>query len=203
MLDTSNWVSAVATIICAWFTYNQYTRNKLTDLKLEIYKKETERRNFRRSENTAKVYGELWKVLYETKADRVYIIQPHPLGNSAFLSIQFEVDRKKISAMKENVQELPMAKIAVFSKCMAENLFMYYGNISEDIKDKVARSMFLVKGCHSVAIKRLNNATDWVGSIFCDFPNDGDRDIEHIRKVLHEAAENIQFILPEVMEKMK
>lgn len=88
-------VVSVGTLI---FTqYNKMTqkyRDKMNDMKLERYKQETERLSFKRSENTAKVFGELWKVLYETKADRVYIVQPHPLGNAAFLSIYFEVKRK-------------------------------------------------------------------------------------------------------------
>ena len=59
-------------------------RTKLTDLKVEYFKKEEERKSYRRSENSARVFGELWRVLYETKADRVYIVQPHPLGHILF-----------------------------------------------------------------------------------------------------------------------
>lgn len=35
-------VSAIATPLAAWFAYNQYTKNKMTDLKVEQYKKEQE-----------------------------------------------------------------------------------------------------------------------------------------------------------------
>lgn len=75
-IDIANIISAAGTLLAAYFAYNQYTKNKLTDLKVEYFKKEEERRSYHRSENSAKVFGELWRVLYETKADRVYIVQP-------------------------------------------------------------------------------------------------------------------------------
>jgi hypothetical protein len=115
-IDIANIISAAGTLLAAYFAYNQYTKNKLTDLKVEYFKKEEERRSYHRSENSAKVFGELWRVLYETKADRVYIVQPHPLGHIAFLSVQFEVKRKGIAGMRENIQSLPMSEVAVFAE---------------------------------------------------------------------------------------
>ncbi|WP_418946806.1 hypothetical protein [Phocaeicola plebeius] len=194
-------VVSVGTLI---FTqYNKMTqkyRDKMNDMKLERYKQETERLSFKRSENTAKVFGELWKVLYETKADRVYIVQPHPLGNSAFLSIYFEVKRKGVSGMKDNVQRLPMSEMAVFSRGLAENLFLCYTDIDSQVKDKMAKSLFITNGCRAVAIKRLNSASDWVGNIFCEFTDEMEVSEEQAHKVLHDAAVNIQFILPEYRE---
>ena len=196
-IDLSGIIATIATIVTDYFAYNQYTRNKMTDLKVEVFKKDMERKAYRRSENTAKVFGELWNVLYRTKADRVYIVQPHPLGHSEFLSVQFEVKRKGVAGMKESIQELPMSEIAVFSKALAENLFLYFSDIDTQVNDKQARSLLSVNGCKSVAIKRLNSATDWVGNIFCDFNDHTEMPEEEIHKVLHEAAVNIQFILPE------
>ena len=194
-------VVSVGTLI---FTqYNKMTqkyRDKMNDMKLERYKQETERLSFKRSENTAKVFGELWKVLYETKADRVYIVQPHPLGNAAFLSIYFEVKRKGVSGMKDNVQRLPMSEMAVFSRGLAENLFLCYTDIDSQVKDKMAKSLFITNGCRAVAIKRLNSASDWVGNIFCEFTDEMEVSEEQTHKVLQDAAVNIQFILPEYRE---
>ena len=136
-IDIANLVSALGTLAAAYFAYNQYTKNKMTDLKVEYFKKEEERKSYRRSENSARVFGELWRVLYETKADRVYIVQPHPLGHVAFLSIQFEVKRKGIAGMRENIQSLPMSEVAVFAKSLAENLFMFYSDIDSQVKDRV------------------------------------------------------------------
>ena len=196
--------SFVLSVLVAIFTqYNKVTqkqRDRMNDLKYKIYKKETERFEFRRSENTAKVFGELWRVLHTLGADRVYIVQPHPLGNSEFLSIYFEVKRNGISGMKENVNRSPMSEMAVFSKALAENLYLCYTDIDSQVKDKRAKSLFLSNGCHSVAIKRLNSARDWVGNIFCEFTDKREIPEAEIQKTLHEAAVNIQFILPEFRE---
>ena len=43
-------ISAAGTLLAAYFAYNQYTKNKLTDLKVEYFKKEEERRSYHRSE---------------------------------------------------------------------------------------------------------------------------------------------------------
>lgn len=201
-IDLANVISAIGTIAAAYFAYNQYTKNKITDLKIEYYKKEEERKSYKRSENTAKVFGELWRVLYETKADRVYIVQPHPLGHIAFLSVQFEVKRKGIAGMKENIQSLPMSEVAVFAEALAKNLFMYFSDIDNQVKDRVAKSILSVNGCNTVAIKRLNSSQDWVGNIFCEFTdNDSIPDEKEFHRVLHEAAINIQYILPEFKDK--
>lgn len=199
-IDLANVFSAIGTIAAAYFTYNQYTKNKITDLKVEYFKKEEERKLYKRSENTAKVIGELWKVLYELKADRVYIMQPHPLGHVAFLSIQFEVKRKGVSGMLQSVQSLPMSEIAVFSRNLAENLFVFYTDIDNEVEDKVAKSLLVINGSEAVAIKRLNNSSDWVGNIFCEFTNQQYPDEVTIHDILHEAAINIQYILPEYRE---
>lgn len=200
-IDLANVISACGTVVAAYLAYNQYTKNKITDLKVEYFKKEEERKSYKRSENTAKVFGELWRILYELKADRVYIVQPHPLGHMAFLSIQFEVKRKGVSGMLDSIQTLPMSEVANFSKVLAENLFLFYTDIDNEVKDKVAKSLLSVNGCKAVAIKRLNSSADWVGNIFCEFTDRQYPDEETIHHVLHEAAINIQYILPEVRER--
>jgi len=199
-IDLANVISGVGAIIAAWFSYNQYTRNKMTDIKVEQFKKEEERKSYKRSENSAKVFGEIWRVLFETKADRVYIIQPHPLGHAAFLSIQFEVKRKGTEGMKENIQKLPMSEVARFSKQMVEEVFMYITDIGKQIDDRVTKSIMSSNGCESLIVKRMNNSTDWVGSIFCEYTSPMKIQEEEARSILHEAAVNIQYILPEFVD---
>ena len=43
-------ISALGTIIAAWFAYNQYSKNKLTDLKIEKFKKDEETKSIRRAD---------------------------------------------------------------------------------------------------------------------------------------------------------
>ena len=80
-------ISSIAVILSAWFSYNQYAKNKLTDLKIEKWKAEEDVKSVKRSDNIAKIYGVLWQLLHELQADRVYIVQPHPLVNNLFLSV--------------------------------------------------------------------------------------------------------------------
>lgn len=199
-IDVANVISGIGAIVAAWFSYNQYTRNKMTDIKVEQFKKEEERRGYKRSENSAKVFGEIWRVLFGTKADRVYIVQPHPLGHASFLSIQFEVKRKGVEGMRGNIQNLPMSEVAAFSKQMVDEVFMYITNIDEQIDDRVTKSIMSSNGCESIIIKRMNNSNDWVGSIFCEYTTHMSISEEEARSILHEAATNIQYILPEFVD---
>lgn len=199
-IDVANVISGIGAIVAAWFSYNQYTRNKMTDIKVEQFKKEEERRGYKRSENSAKVFGEIWRVLFETKADRVYIVQPHPLGHASFLSIQFEVKRKGVEGMRGNIQNLPMSEVAAFSKQMVDEVFMYITNIDEQIDDRVTKSIMSSNGCESIIIKRMNDSNDWVGSIFCEYTTHINISEEEARSILHEAAINIQYILPEFVD---
>lgn len=46
-------ISAIGTIIAAWFAYNQYSKNKLTDLKIEKFKRDEEAKSHRRADNSS------------------------------------------------------------------------------------------------------------------------------------------------------
>ena len=190
-------ISAIGAIIAAWFTYNQYSKNKLTDLKIEKWKKEEETKQAKRSDNIAKIYGVLWQILHELNADRVYIVQPHPLTNNLFLSISIEVKRNGISAMKSCVQNLPMSDIAAFSAELSQRDFLFYKDIENEVKDKRARAILTTNGSCSAIIKRLSDDEhDWTGSIFCEFTHNIEVQPDYARKELNESANNIQYILP-------
>lgn len=200
-IDLSSVISAVGAIIAAYFSYNQYHKNKMADIEAKYKEKELEQRSYQKSRNSAKIFGELWKVLYAVKADRVYIVQPHPLGHSAYLSVQFEVKRNGIDGMMMNIQKLPMSEVCVFCDKLQEDLWQCYTNIDEQITDKIAKAMMMRNGTKNVAIKRLDSAVDWVGSIFCEFVDEDMKcSEEELHKVLHEVAMNIQYILPEFKE---
>lgn len=191
-------ISAIGTIIAAWFAYNQYAKNKLTDLKIEQFKKEEEAKSKRRNDNSAIIFYELWNVLHTLRADRVYIVQPHPLGNESLLSIYYEAKRKGIEGMREKVQNLKMSEVAKFSSEMATNIFMYITDIDGQVDDKYAKALLSSCGCNAAVIKRLNdNRYDWVGSIFCEFTHPMEVSEEETRSILHEAAMSIQYLLPE------
>lgn len=196
-MDIPAIISAIGVIIAAWFSYNQYTKNKLTDAKVEQMQRDNEIKRKRRSDNLALVHGELWEVLHELKADRVYIVQPHPLGNESMVSIYFESKRKGVESMKPRIQNLKMCDVAKFCSELTKNLFMFIKDIDGQVPDRYAKSLLSSCGTEQVIIKRLSdNSHDWVGSIFCEFTHQTDIDENEARAILHEAAMNIQYILP-------
>lgn len=191
-------ISAIGTIVLGWFAYNQKTKDKMIEVKIEQLRARNEEKRNRRADNSAIVYGELWHALVELRADRVYIVQPHPLGNESMVSIYFESKRKGVESMKPKVQNLKMCECASFCADMAKNLYIYYDDIDEQVKDRYAKSLLSACGTTKVAIKRLSDNThDWVGSIFCEFTHDVDVDKEEVRAVLHDVAMNVQYLLPE------
>jgi hypothetical protein len=190
--------AALSPFAVAFLGYYQYTRNKMTDLKIEQYKKDEEAKSKRRNDNSAIVYDELWNLLHDLNADRVYIVQPHPLGNESMLSIYFEVKRKGIEGMRTHVQDLRISEVAKFSSAMARNLFMYVSDIEKQVQDRYAQALLSSYGTESAIIKGLSDNThDWVGSIFCEFTRPMTVSEEDARDILHTAATNIQYILPE------
>lgn len=145
------------------------------------------------------IFGELWDILHDTKASRVYIVQPHPLGHEEMITIDFEVKEKGIEPMKPHIQSLNISEVPKFASELVENSFMYITDIGEQIVDEYACSILASYGTKKVVIKRLSdNRHDWVGSIFCEFTQDLDINEKDIHKLLNEAALSIQYILPEI-----
>lgn len=191
-------IGAMGGIYAIWTKYHQDTKNKETDYKISKLKEEDMARNKKRSDNAMLVFGELWNVLYQTGASRVYIVQPHPLGNEEMLTIYFEVKRKGVESMRPHVQCLRIADVANFAASLVKNLFMYITNIDEQVKDRYAKALLSSCGCENAIIKRLSdNRHDWVGSIFCEFTQPMTISETDAHDILHHAATNIQYILPE------
>lgn len=197
-------ISALGTILAAWFAYNQYTKNKLTDLKIERWKAEEEARSARRSDNIAKIYGVLWQLLHELQADRVYIVQPHPLTDNLYLSVSLEVKRNGVSGMKPSIRRLPMSDVAAFAAELSARDFLLYRNVETEVRDKRARAIMMTNGCRSTVIRRLSDEEhDWIGSVFCGFTRPQELQPAALRQQLQEAAEHIQYILPEYKSNTK
>ena len=200
-LDIPSIISAVAVILTAWWKYNQYRHDKMTDMKIDNMKRQEKQRTSQLSYNSGKVFGELWNILHQSNADRVYVVQPHPLKRSAFLSIRFEVSEDGVREMKHTIHEMPMERVPKFSQQMAEEQWMWITDVDRQMQDRVAKSIMLSNGTEAVAIKRLTSATDlWEGSIFCEFLTKTSIDEESLRQLMHRAAVKIQDSLPEYDE---
>ncbi len=191
-------IGSIGIIVSTYCAYNQYTKNKTTDAKIERFKREEEIKSKRRADNSSIVFGELWTILHELNADRVYIVQPHPLGNESFISIYYEVKRKGVEPMKPHICNLHISEVAKFASDLVKESFMYVLDIDRQISDKYAKSLLASYGCQSAIITRMNdNKHDWVGSIFCEFTHKIDIPEEEAQKIMNQAANAIQYLLPE------
>lgn len=191
-------LTTIVGLMTAWFKYNQSTKDKMTDFKIERWKKEEENKFSRRSEDVAKIYGILWQILHNTNSDRVYIIQPHPLIDNQYISISLEVRRNGMVSMKSVIRKTPMGDVALFCSDLAKRDFMFYKNIDEEVRDKRAKSILATNGTVSAVIKRLSDDEhDWIGSVVCEFTREIGVSPDVMRKELLDVANNIQYILPE------
>ena len=102
--------------------------------------------------------------------------------------------------MQSSIQSIPMSKVPWLSNAIADNVWIYYDNIDEQVNDDVAKSLFLANGTHAVGIKRMDNTKDWVGSIFIEYIEEPEIDQDTLKKLAHEAALVIRYILPEFKE---
>lgn len=194
-------IGAIGGVYGIYTKYTQDSKNKRTEYEIEKLRNEDKVENRRRSDNAMMIFGSLWDLLYTLKADRVYIVQPHPLGNEEMLTIYFEVKRRHVEAMKGHIQRLKISEVACFAKELVKNLFMYISDIGKQIKDRYAESIFSSCGTKHAIVKRLNdNRHDWVGSIICEFTGDMEVTEHDAKEILHRVATEIQYILPEIRE---
>ena len=194
-------ITATGTIILGWFTYNQYTKNKLTDMKVDKMQAEQIERQKRSNKNISIIYGELWRLLHELEASRVIILQPHPLGNNVYITMTYEVLRTGISSVKDSMQKVNMSSYAKMCADLATRDFILFQDIEKDCSDKRFRAVTQTNGVESLMVKRLTDEVhDWTGSLFVDW---SDREytgnIDQVKARINKSANAIQYILPEIM----
>lgn len=195
-------LTGIASIAALWFTYNQYTKNKMTDYKIEKWKEEEQKKHIADAGNIATIFGELWELLYFLKADRVYIIQPHPLYKSMFISATLEVKNYGISSVKNTLTDVKIDSIPKFVQSLAKKDLIYIENTeTADVEQKV-KSIMMGNGCKSLFIKRLIDDQDrWVGNIVLGYIKPfEDYGIEQrlVERMTRTGAMAIQYILPEI-----
>lgn len=199
-------ITAIGAIIMAWFTYNQNTKDKLTDYKLEKWKKESERKMGEQTAIYSDIYSKLHLLINKLDADRVYIIQPHPLVDSLFISVTLEVTHpyRDVTNQKKNMQNLRMSQWNWFSRKLQEE-YIVYSDISmiSDIRTKAEFSQQGIKSI--VGVKMVDENDRWIGNLCAGFTHRRIEDIElpTIKQSLKNKAILIQFKLPEYKEEGK
>lgn len=194
-------ISSVAAFAALWFTYNQYTKNKLTDYKIENWKKEEQQKNIKKAGDIAIIYGELWELLHFLKADRVYIIQPHPLYKSLFISVTLEVKRSDVSSVRPSFTDVTIASVARFASQLAGKDYIWIDDVEAEQIDKKMKAMMLRNGCKTLAIRKLSDEKDnWIGNLVVSYTrgfNEVDVTKELVDKMSKSSAQMIQYMLPE------
>lgn len=197
-------LSGIASILALWFTYNQYTKNKITDYKIEKWKQEEHSNNVKQAGNIATIYGELWELLYFLKADRVYLIQPHPLYKEMYISATLEVKQYGVSSVRDSLCDIKIESVARFASDLANSEYKFIKGIEASELDDKIKSIMTSNGCHSVALRRLSDEkNNWIGTIVIGYIHNfnNDMDIELIEKMSRSSALAIQYILPEFKTK--
>lgn len=197
-------LSGIASILALWFTYNQYTKNKITDYKIEKWKQEEHSNNVKQAGNIATIYGELWELLYFLKADRVYLIQPHPLYKEMYISATLEVRQYGVSSVRDSLCDIKIESVARFVSDLANSEYKFIKGIETSELDDKIKSIMTSNGCHSVALRRLSDEkNNWIGTIVIGYIHNfnNDMDIELIEKMSRSSALAIQYILPEFKTK--
>lgn len=197
-------LSGIASILALWFTYNQYTKNKITDYKIEKWKQEEHSNNVKQAGNIATIYGELWELLYFLKADRVYLIQPHPLYKEMYISATLEVKQYGVSSVRDSLCDIKIESVASFVSDLANSEYKFIKGIETSELDDKIKSIMTSNGCHSVALRRLSDEkNNWIGTIVIGYIHNfnNDMDIELIEKMSRSSALAIQYILPEFKTK--
>lgn len=186
-----------ATIVCSWFGYNQYAKNKEIDYK--IAKREQEDKEKRNADKraTSAIYRELWPLL--NKFDgvlRVYIVQPHPLDRAKYISVMYEVVSEGMVNISPIVRRMPIGNIMDFVGELEGKDFVFWANQSA-VKAGRARSIMHQLGTDKMVAVRMVSDGLWQGNVVIDFDN-VEIDVEAVKSALYDVRSNIQYILPEI-----
>lgn len=190
---------AVSTIVCAWFVYNQHTKNKETDAR--IAKREQEDKEKRNADKRAAsaIYRELWPLLSQFEGVlRVYVVQPHPLDRAKFISVVYEVVSEGMVSILPIVSKMPIGSIMDFVSELEGKDFVYWGS-QGDVKAGRARSIMHQLGTDKMMAVRMMTDGVWQGNVVIDFDN-VDINVEAVKAKLYDVRSNIQYILPEIEE---
>ena len=147
----------------------------------------------------SRLYGYMWKLLLQTEADRVYIIQPHPLSDKQFISVSLEVlnPDRDVRPQKDNFQYKKISEWAGFiSKLSTEDWLVYKD--PEHIKDLKFRLEFKRRGLSSFVSRRMTDEDgNWEGTLCVEYTHIIPQNLDYIKGKMMTKSELIADILPE------
>jgi len=191
--------TAAATITGSWFMYNQHTKDKMTDQRIEEMKRYQEERISVNNRQIAIIYSEMYDLMHKLDVDRVFIIQPHPEIRHQYLSVFLEVDRNGISQVKDLFQNIPISDIPKLTKILATNNWVFFTDIDTQVDSPRALALMRSLGSTNICIRQLvGTQGEWIGSLVAENTK-GKKIIEtDALAKLKATANTIQFILPPI-----
>ena len=122
---------------------------------MEKWRKEEHQNNVKKAGSIATIYGELWELLYFLKADRVYLIQPHPLYREMFISATLEVKKYGVSSVRESLCDIKIESVANFVSELANQDYLFIKDIeSSNIrlrnKNSSYSAMLEIRGSYKI-----------------------------------------------------
>lgn len=192
-------MGTISTIVCAWFGYNQYAKNKEIDHKIARREQEDKEKRNAGKRAASAIYRELWPLLSKFEGVlRAYIVQPHPLDRAKYISVVYEVVSEGMVSILPIVRKIPIGSIMDFVSELEGKDFVYWPK-QADVKAGRARSIMHQLGTDKMMAVRMMSDGVWQGNVVIDFDN-VEIDIEAVKSALYEVRSNIQYILPEIEE---
>jgi len=157
------------------------SKHKVLELELQRREKEIDRHfadqerrrrehSKKKHEITAHLYSYLWNLTINQHADRVYIIQPHPVPDKQYISVSFEVVRDGISQQRNHFQFHKSSYWTEVIDLWKKNDFLKFhfeNNGLQQNEKPVVKKIWteaMRRGCISVAFYRLLDVNNsWIG----------------------------------------
>lgn len=196
-------ITAIGTIIALFLNFRQHTYNKEKEYELkqreerDNAQRAEERKEMKRSSQT--IYRELNRLFHNTGALRAYIVQPHPLDKSKYISVQYEVLGEGMTSIVERVHRLPIGSVGAFVAELSSRDFVMWTTQS-DVKDGRARAMMHEFGADKMAAMRMMQDEVWLGNLVLDFDLHYPMNAAYLKSKMSEASDAIKYVLPEIEE---
>lgn len=151
------------------------------------------------SETYSKLYAYMWKLLFAVEADRVFIIQPHPMIDKQYISVSLEITHpdRDVATHKENFQFKRMSEWAGLVAKIGSDDWMIYRSVA-DIKDNKVFSEAHRRGVQTLLFRKLVDENGyWEGNLCVEYTHARPDNLDYVREKMVNKARLIEDILPE------
>lgn len=169
------------------------------DRRFDKIKKDEDIERAKLSETYSKLYAYMWKLLFAVDADRVFIIQPHPMVDRQYISVSLEITHpdRDVATHKENFQFKRMSEWAGLVAKIGNEDWMVYRDVME-IKDNKIFSEAHRRGVQTLLYRRLKDESGyWEGNLCIEYTHNRPENLDYIKEKIVNTARLVEDILPE------